>query len=799
MDTWNTDHLYRFILADLANRASVVRNSVHHDLRYARYLLAGGYSATHKRQLQSSIMMLEAVDSSFRDNVVGRAVGFVCRAEALEQATFNIWRAEITREFRAAYSRESVLYGQLRAISDHLPPDVTVPWTRLETTDSAPLNFLNRVAETAAREACDWASGLLDLDVAAHVAVDLAHFNEVISHEARYVERSGGRRAISLHHAVQVPFHLVHLFRYSPLIVHEACHPSVRLTLSRLDEHEQNKRVEMFSREISPHIDFGRDLREREIVLQMMATEALIESVVDEMSYRIVGPGYLLAMVCWLLGRTPEAAELSLDYALPLGTRIRRLVARVLEGPMKVEGLDRFMDAIREDVAIFDKRLQGKHPEYLAFRHALLELIGHPAWLLPGMDKVGNSKDSDELRSLITDLWTGAFLAFEGAPARQKLQALGRLREGRKVAEVYGPRDDTTIEHDDTTWRVLRLHLRRASPLESSSRASDPDVGLDVTCRRIASAIAETQTESDVRTPSDVLMSRGVVGAVLGPADLIAVIPGARTREDDNVDRFLQPASEVRAYAVRRLVMRVRFVGPPDARVYDWHEKPGWQPRMFMVSDVSLNADQDTLGGPSRVTRYLTDVMAWLRSQDGVWPWAVFHGLGWSDLTLIVGLRDVGPLDALRNRVLTTDALNVQRSISHLVIFPQEIGAAHGARAATRPEGTASASSEADHGTVLRVAHRVTWAARMDELIEVLKRPLPGDIRPLAVNPTLGLHDVHVDYGLQSAEVAEQVAELDWRLQAQELVTRSVSSLVIGSALDSSPITSVPLSLRSSS
>lgn len=786
---WNSDLLYRFIFADVANRASVVRNSVRHDLRYARYLRAGGYSAAQKEQLESAIRMLTSIDKAFGDAVVGRATTLAESDEPIDQASFNNWRAEITRQFRAAYARESVLYGHLRATSDHLPPDVTFPWTRLETTDSSALGFIETVARQSAAEACSWAARLVGRPVEPLVAVELAHFSEVVSHEARDPVRASSRDGFLLQHAVQVPFHFVYLFRYAPLIVHEACHPSVRLVLSQgvPGKFDLNDKIGLFGASMRDVVDFGPTPREREIVLASMATEALIESVVDEMAYRIAGPGYVLALVCWLLGRTAEASELSLDYALPVGTRIRRLMMRI--GPDDAVGIEGFVSALGQDVKEFDRRLKSMNPAYTKYRDALLRLVSSDEWSVPELHTVGASEESRQLRSVLARLWVDALRGFERAQPEQRVPTLARLREGRTVAQAFGPVEEPELAFDEVTWRMLRFHLRKSAPGNLDKEAPAP-AGLRETCQQLATAVQkEGRAHAGLVTEHGRLAPEGMVGAVLGPADLIVLVPGPRTREEDGVDQFVAALPNVQAYAVRRLVLRVKRVGPVDAPLYDWRKAPTWRPDLMLVSDISLDMDSGgaPIAGPSQGVRYLRDVLASLSARDDVWPWAIFRGFGWANFTIVVGLRGVAPLHALRDRVLTDSHLAVQRSISSLMLFPQEVGEHPVAAAPPGQPSEAVAARPLADGPILRVAHRVTRAASISALIGALRpgqdaAPVP---RPRTIQPTLGLHDLHADYALESVEIAEAVAELGWRLQGDGLVTRSVTSLVLDDQISS--------------
>lgn len=734
--------LYRLIFADVAQCAQVILNSLRHDLLLAGYLAAGCNLDYGAREAKKVIPAIEAlIDETER--VRGLAWEAAARPPEDEAAFFHC-RHELGRAIAALLHKGGVVHQQLRAFVDASAPDMVTQWTRLETADSHGAATVRTLAESCAARLRDWAGRRFGHAPESDVLIDFAHDSDV--------RNDGPQIDGRVYHHLTIPYWMVHLFRYITVVAHEVGHPFVDTLdeLKPLRDRNVDFVVDLFD-DLGISDRFGRPLRVD--IAEGFARRVLAETLADALALHLVGPSYVVALGCYLLGTHEWANETGARLSVPVYVRLRTLLSLVEDGdPPADPALAGILAAVGAAADARVARLRAGNP--VEALQATLQVELQPIAELfvrqvleAGVPDVATGPAAAVLAGVET-LWAeaarvaNAHAAPEdsapGAPAL--VRALEEIPEGKILVEGELKEAAALGVSFGDAWALLRMYLRSEG-----------------TCEPDTSALLDAISRFARPTGTSAL---GLAGLVLGPCDAVVLRAGIRVRRGDQVDHGA--LGGLRPYVRRRLLLEVTRVAPPG------------EPELYVASGVAPAGAlaltelqvEDREWGP-----FLLEFLKTVAAVEGVRPVAVFRGVGWANLVVVWGIESAAGLTALHEHVLATNDPNLHRSVTQLLTKTVNLGDA------SREQSWDQVDWPPGTGLDIVASVRTNGAAKIASLRELLDGARQGETVEITCRKVFGLYDAFVRFAPTSGAHVREAADILWRSVANGTLRRSNSMI----------------------
>ncbi|MES2638563.1 MAG: hypothetical protein V4850_03750 [Myxococcota bacterium] len=737
--------LWRLIFADVAQCAQVILNSLRHDLLLAEYLGVGGgpdYGANEARKVRPTLDALLAQT----EQVCAEASRLAAAPPADEKAFFEA-REELGRQIAELLHKGGVVHHQLRAFIDTSAPDMITHWTRLETGDSHGAATVRTLAEACARALAEWSrargfAGPPESDV----VIDFAHDSDV-RNDAR---TQSGR----LTHHLTTPYWMMHLFRYITVVAHEVSHPFVdRDELFVAERIEARELVVDLFDDLRIADTFGRPLRLE--IVEGFAARVLSETLADAVALHLVGPSYVAALGCYLLGTHEWLNRTGARLSVPTYVRLRTLVERVRAsadpGDSQLADLVAAVDEAAEARVLRLEEPGGNEVDRLSAR------------LQRGLQKITASFVGRVLEHGVPDrpvgpaavilaeieqLWKSAARASFAMPldrttapyALDAVRVLADLPEGKRLVECAIARQGVSVKLGEV-WALLPMYLRagQGSPAESD----DLLASLDRFVRPDGSEAV------------------GIAALVLGPCDALVLRRGARVRRPDQLDH--DALGGVRAYVKRRLLLEVERVAPMGAGRATWRADPDALLHACALTELQVE--------DSEWCAFLLDLTRKVRRLKGVRPVAIFRGMGWANLVIAWSIESSAGLMSLHSHILSTSDTRLHRSITQILTKTLALGASTPAR----NWDDVKWGKRADLRIVASV--RTNGATRIGALPKDLETLRRGETVEARCLPVFGLYDAFVEFVPRSGRAMTEAGDLVWRAVAQGTLRRSNTML----------------------
>lgn len=617
--TYDVRKLYRFILADFAIQAQVLRNSIRHDLRFAKYLSLTA-SVRDRTGLDTLARSLERLEHQLDLEVMRRLE--VPEETPLTQEEFIELRSSVARDYRMLLEQTGVVIGDLEALVGRLPPGSAEPWTRLETVDATHVKSLVKVARDVSTRLSTWLHGGEHTEKSL-ISIEFAFRDEVYAYDAApQGDGPAGHPSLQMAQAILVPLSVAFTPRYGPVLVtHEVCHGWVRRWVDRQeDPHHRHAYAEIADRYLR------RDTTPDQV--RDFADELFVETLIDELGLRLLGPSYLLAVASWTLGRSRALGGPALDHAAPLGVRLRRLCDRARQAGHH----DRYLgalQAIEEDLVAYDRSLDP-WPLLQEYRGAVSELVAREDWLPDDLNRaIPPEGPRLNIASTVEDLWSHALALFVTNPERRHL---AQIAEVRTIDMLRGSNrwPDGVVEDQNRTWRLLYIHVRPHATFGPHQPGE----------------ILEQVTAMFRPEPGE------IVRTALGSSDVIAFRRGARVREDDEV----APIEGLELYVERRIAARVI-----SAEALHWaHPRAPEADEALLLVEMRLARREPGV--------LLKDVVC--SPVDGSELIQCFRGFGWAHLIMLFSVRT--PYDCIEQQNtllrLGTDSEHITQLVPHILL-----------------------------------------------------------------------------------------------------------------------------------
>ncbi len=737
--------LYRFLFADTHQIAQVVANSLRHDLRLVRYMKAapGG----DHRAFGDLEGRLSALLEAFEGEVLG-ATTRLSAADGPELTVdeFGKHRCALDLKLGTALETSGVLHQQLRAAIDASAPDMTVPWTRLETTDGYAAGVIHQLADSAAREMARVCTANTSGPsfVAEAVFIDFGHHHQIRNLPS---EVRDGTIRVSQH--LSIPFYLIHMLRLAPLVVHEVCHPFVAHLLNdparEMCTEAIDLSIELWRGE-GAEIPSGSEALFRDFVKRL-----LLEVVCDCFALHLAGPAYYLAAADLLIGTTGHSALEVGHLVMPLTVRMRTM-RELLEAPSESSELVRLLDEEHETFTLSrdDSERTTAWANWCSGMVALTVPFARELLALCPDDPPPRNGEDDRAESRAFDgvqrIWDAA-------------DEIVRRDEGSLIDSLEGEAEGICgfRRRFEERSEPVRVELGLAWDLNHVFLNYGARPGLE----EGESATADNLLGQGGRT-FGINGRSGLVGIVLGACDLLAIRPHLRVRQPDDIEI----AFECPAYAKRRILVEIERIERGGDVVFVAPE-PSEPIAPTAISHVRLTHE-------GRVHEFLDQLLRTYPRGDANSPVRIWCGTGWNHLELLWRVPDGRGFRRLHEDVIAQPGGRlVERTVTYLL--PQ-VCRFDGEGTSTVDTGWALGGEWDDVGLITSL--RTRDAEELADLRAWLPK-VTGWSAGLHPSWIFGLHDAVVTQPIRSGRELLDAANGLWCGVASGKIVRSVCHLEI--------------------
>ncbi len=739
--TW----LYQLIFADVAQCAQVSLNSLRHDRLLARYLAAGSgpdYGATGAGRVVPAIESLVSRTEAVRD----RAWAGVEHPPINEEGFFEA-RHRLGMDIARLLHQGGVAHQQLRAFVDGAAPDMVTQWARLETADSHGGATFRAVAESCAARLEEWVWRRWGRRHRSTVLIDFAHHSDVRND---HVEEGA-----EVFHHLTIPYWMVHMLRYASVVAHEVAHPYVDHLTSEGPYYAEN-----IADGVALLLDLGLSDRlglpiDADLV-ESSVRRVLSETLADAVALRLVGPGYLAALGCYLLGTHEWTTTSGVRLSVPAFVRLRTLSALVADpgmphaptlGPLlaaidaaaeaRVDRLASGLEAERAAAAL----QQGLQPIAERFVRQVLEEGGTLAAEVPAAEIV---RALDLLWGDVAGIAARTPVPPNGDSRKPPalVTALEDVAEGKRLVAAGGEEQDSWVDIG-VPWVLLRMYLR--------SHNAEPE---EDTKKLLRTAARFASDEPGV----------GLAGLVLGPADVFVLRRGVRVRRADGQDHDALGA--LCPYVKRRLLLEVNLV-----------KEPGESLALFESAGIDLgvgtrvSAMTDLQVEPSRWSSFLVELLRRVETVPGVRPVAIFRGVGWANIVIAWSFESGDALEGLHRKVLVKPDERLHRSVTQILARTVSLGEQ------SREWSWAGVPWPTKRKASIVASVRTRYASQIERLPQELEGYRGTGKLQFKCRPCLGLYDARVAFFPSSGDEVCETADLLWRAVSKGTVRRSITMI----------------------